>query len=468
MIRTFSPACSVKLFKVSQNRNGASVRTKSAGTEIDLTPLLGEFGMVRTSKSIRADMGGFSITLTDRMHNKAKGAFQDSVYGLAEPMDMIEIRMASRPHEHQVLPIVMRGFVSRIVRSQSMGEDGRPVRSVTITGSDYGKLLNQMRIWYNKNYLLGQDVLTSFTLASNYGIEFTLMPSSRFVGEILEKIVNKQVDKLWLHSALRDAPHINLDATVKDGTVGPFGIQPFEGTIWNMLRTHSDGVWNELFIEDREGGVSLVYRPIPYKDLDGRLIQAKRGAVEPGTAVITKSDIKRMDVMRSDDRVANYFWVNAPHVQLIQSGTLRVDALQGANSSYYITDHANVDPELYGLRMMEVDTEQFPTDAKNRDVPITDWANQRRADLIAMNHDNVVWEEGVITMRGNEQARAGTYLEIHDGALHSSYYVSQVDQTFRPFHEFITDVHVERGTGFIERNRAAQSPYLAERRDGVY
>jgi hypothetical protein len=75
---------------------------------------------------------------------------QDSLYALIEPMDMIEIRAARRPDKFAgtKLPLIMRGFVSSVRRSESMGEDGTPNRTIMIQGQDSGKLLQMFAIWW--------------------------------------------------------------------------------------------------------------------------------------------------------------------------------------------------------------------------------------------------------------------------------------------------------------------------------
>ena len=57
---------------------------------IDLTGFLGEVGGVRVTKSIRESAGGFSITFADAPYVSARGV--DSVYGIVEPQDLLEIR----------------------------------------------------------------------------------------------------------------------------------------------------------------------------------------------------------------------------------------------------------------------------------------------------------------------------------------------------------------------------------------
>ena len=82
------------MFKmVGRTRAGLAHAFTNADASIDLTPYLGVGGSVRTTKGIREPAGTFSLSFPDQMH-KTLG---DSLYGLIEPMDMIEIRASRHP-----------------------------------------------------------------------------------------------------------------------------------------------------------------------------------------------------------------------------------------------------------------------------------------------------------------------------------------------------------------------------------
>lgn len=151
---------------------------------IDLTPYLGDQGSVRVTKSVREPAGAFSIAFADRIHQDAA----DSVYGLVEPMDVVEIRMAGDSHEYTEsvgAPVVMRGLVSQVQRTEGMGGDGKPMRTVTISGQDYGKIWQILQV-FNLPHLpdTGASLITSFPFFQRYGLTFNTMPASQFVREV--------------------------------------------------------------------------------------------------------------------------------------------------------------------------------------------------------------------------------------------------------------------------------------------
>ncbi len=496
-IQTYKPGISVTVHKVIKPYKGETQRYTASDNIIDLTPYLGAEGNVTTTKSIREQCGIFSITLADRIDQQN----QDTLYAAISPMDYVEIRMAhdSSQYANGIYPIIMRGFVSAVRRSQEMGDDGTPRRYVIIEGQDFGKILGMLQVWYEANYGMGQNLLTAFLLTANYHVGGSSMTAAAFCQSVLDKIVNVQLGNLYAASALKggDIKSLTIGAniTVTEGTVGPYSWQAYTGPLWGLLKAFSDQYWNELFIQDTASGVELVYRPIPFRYLDGRWIGT---AVDPpGRTTITPIDVKRIELSRSDADVANYFWVNAKEWQLIDAPTQKLasyaatgqivssdnnidNAIQSAGATgYFLENYPNCAYALYGVRKMEVDSVQLASDETTSGFnqgtneqdsidSMANWITRRRTELIALNLDNIMYENGSMTVRGNENILPGTYLVIDYGAYQAEHYVYAVTHSFVPFESFTTQLQVCRGTGFSERTKLARSPYLAERGKGVY
>jgi len=152
------------------------------------------------------------------------------------------------------------------------------------------------------------------------------------------------------------------------------------------------------------------------------------------------------------------------------------------NGSVFLTekDYPNSANSLYGLLKLEAASQQLedhiislpnklaPND-KNRDVEyMGDWHGYRRKELVAANADNILYEEGSMTVQGHESLRPGINLILTRGGLRASYYITAVTQEFKPYQSYDCTLQVKRGTGFIERSKMAGSPYLAEGRPGAY
>jgi hypothetical protein len=497
-VSVFQPQISVVLKKNIGRANiagniAASERFTGTARQIDLTPYLGDGGSVVTSKSTRQPAGMFSITLAD---NFAPGELE-SLYGVIEPMDVIEIRMARDVSKYagaftRHMPIMMRGFVTEVGRSEEMeggGEDARPVRRVIITGQDYGKILQINQIAYLPNAVTGQLLLTYFKLFVNYGIGANPnQDASAFVSDVITKAVipfladmRSTAQASGVAQGISPIMDILVDAVVQGGVVSPFGANQWPGgTIYDLLAYYGDiGAWNELFIEDREDAPHLVYRPTPFKDATGKFVQEpyiSTPSTRPTINVVSDAELVALKSSRTDAGVANYYWVDNPSYQLVQAPILQT-AQSAPKDTFFLSDYPNSSPFLYGFRPMMVQTQQGGRfDGQKEAVfnaqqgDAVSFVAAKRATLMANNRDNVVFESGDMRLRGNEAIKAGSIVRlVRGGGFTAEYYAHTVQHEFVPFRSYVTTVSFDRGTGFIERTQhgnGADSPYLAEMSPG--
>lgn len=496
MAQVYNPQISVILKKnitrTSMDGQGgipASDRYKGAfkngKRELDLTPFLGEAGGVHLHKNIREPAGAFSIALTADI----VPGLLDSLYGLVEPLDVIEFRMAHDTSQAAYIalsgnmPLVMRGIVSNIERMEVMTPGGKPSRGITLTGQDYGKFWQIMQIAYLPNYTIGQQLLTYFKYAANYQPNAqSIMRAADFVGGVVDNVLNPFIAKLREDAGNANNQNpiqlIGVQAlTVKHGTVFPFGVNTWQGgSVYELLKYHGDvGPFNEMYIEDQEDAVAVVYRPAPMVDVSGNLIQAD--AAMPARIKIPDADIVSLAVRRSDENLGNCFWVDSPRFQLNQKSLLQLVAATGDLNSFISLDHQNCTPTLYGLRKMECETQQGGDadttrgDGQSESLQDAsqsvgfDWIQKRRDILKRSNWDNVVLETGRLRVRGNEQIKPGMMVDIVRRNFTESVYAVGVDQEFVPFQGYFTNITFERGTGFIERSirkEGKNSPYYSE------
>lgn len=469
--------------KTVSGAKAVSERFSGQNRLIDLTPFIGDSGRVSVRKSVREPAGSFSITFSDRM-----AVDQDTVYGLVEPMDVIEIRMAGDKHKSQPMPIMMRGLVSRIDRHEAMGPDGHPQRTVTICGQDYGKIWQILQI-FNSPYVNPEaNLITQFPFFAQFGTAINTDYAEKFVEDVFAKVVNPFIDKMRNQagggSSASPLVHIRTDGIlVKDGKVSPFGIGGWGGgTIYSLLTEHCDiGTWNELFIEDRDEGPTVVYRPNPFKNVEtGQYIMPADKA--PTHVRITREDVVSMAVSRSDEQVANYFWVDSPRFLMNFGEVARMMTQYAKPGEVFVTDYGNINPQLYGARRMFEQTNQcgrgelhngngLKADAQTIVTgEAIAWVNKRRQQMVEQNKDNVVLESGSLTLKGNDEVRAGRYLRLAHGGMVSDYYAVSVSHDFVPMQRYVTSVEVERGMGFVnrvQRGGGRQSPYLGELGDGA-
>lgn len=505
--RSATPRCTVRLYKTisRQTIDGvAGVAARYAGKDefIDLTPYLNDRCSVRTRKSVREPAGGFTITFADRPNGQfGPGGFSlESIYGLVEPMDMVEIRMWGGEGVRlpgRELPIVMRGFVSEVQRGVAMGDGGSPQRQVVVSGQDYGKIWQMFQVMYLRAYYERQGLLTNFSLWELFGIEVNSnsSPASEFIRVMVEKIINKYIDEFVPKdsSMPRRIETTDETITVKNGRVNN-SYQSMEGSIYDIMRFHGDvGFWNELYTEDREDGVHCVYRAIPAMHLTAppggsRMIQDD--AQEPVFVDVKDEDILGISVQRTDANVANFYWVNNERFDLIDDMQRKLASLKEDAASVNLKEYPNTAVRYYGTRTMQASTQQAGNEVQNmtsgvdkdkvesRSVKQEEWITKRRRNLVEMNRDNVVFESGSMRLKGGLDRsdgsglmRAGDYAQILMGGIVSEAYIVQLEHEFLPFNSYTTTVIFERGTGFVERvrgNNPSSSPWLLEQARRVF
>lgn len=485
-MKVYEPKVEVRLVKAIRRLDvvpgiGADSSRYLEQRDIDLTPYLAESGGVRLTKSVREPAGAFSISLADRAHPE----LFETLYALIEPMDLVEIRMAHDPSSYldqagYRLPVVMRGLVSTVVRNEAMSGE-RPVRRVTVSGQDFGKVLQIIQIYYLNNSVVGDNILSELAFFQKYASasDAKIKSARDFVIGIVENVINPYLARLTAFSNgdRVGAKVINkmMPAVSIEGVVSPYAVSDFRGgSLHQFLSSMLDvGPFNELYVEDRPDDVALVVRPVPFKDAGGAFIQTYAAAE---SVDVSDAEVVAINVSRTDAGVANYFWVASERWIMMLNESARRSAQPGSEDNFILNDYPNCDAAYYGFRKMEVSTILGPEDYVYTDAPTKDqqpvntnamsrWIDGRRAVLAKMNRDNVIFEQGTLRLRGNEAIKAGMYLRVLRGAADevvSECYISSVVHDFLPFGTFTTTVTFERGTGFIARAQKPTADYRFE------
>lgn len=477
-MKTFTPKAEITLTKVVR-RTGPDRLNKEIKA-VPLTDWLGENGSVVVHRIINMP-AHVSITLTDRMDP----ATEDTLYSLIEPMDTITVRLARQPHKYNRIPVVARALVDRVRRTEVMGQDNKPVRAVVIEATDIiGKALQRVEIFHEKEYMLGNALLTEFPLFELLGADGGGSVEYKTAGDFVRHVVgvaNAWLSDLSMKAGLDVPLRIQVDADlVTKGKVGPFAVQSFQGNLWTFLMNWCDLGWNELLLEDRPDGPWLVYRPKPYRGVDGKptSLDPSMANFRPAEIEMDASQVVSMDLARSDADIANFINVRCPQGEMIYGLLLEHHYLQ--NGSIFLGDqHANCAHSIYGLRKLEQTSGHYSDeylvhpDRQSSDGQASsakhlgDWIGHRREELVRQQQDQVVWEEGSMLVQGWETMKPGMNMILNRGALRASYYLQAVVHDYKPFTSYTCQVQVKRGTGFIERMKMAGSPYLAEGRSGT-
>ncbi len=511
-IATYCPTFTITAFK-TRARSDSGQPSRMQGLQIwDLTSYFGDNSEISVSKSLQSPKGSFVITLPDQPFAVAPeyGGVADTLYGLLEPMDEIEIRLARSPEQYggNKLPLLMRGFIRSIRRAESMASNGRPQRTTIIQGNDYGWIfeMTQMPPLIYLSYGLGLQWQQPWQAFFQIGENQKPRKVNEFFQLMLTHLIQRQLETMNARFTT-----IPLDDPEKvKGTVVMTQQDQLIGPIWNIFLQWSDSPWNELWIDDPEtldnDPPRLRFRPAPYRTWirNGQLLSAAE-PIEimgqkstPDIVDLNIADVVNLDATRSEQNVSNVFWVNSSALTQQQAISVEMSKAAGAGSrpsgssgalplpEYLLLDgdlYPNSDPDLYCYREMTTTSKLLPdlmtkgldgqseTDMKGSGGLYSewpDWAKNRRKALVEMNCDNVVLEDGTLVLKGNERIRAGKYLRIKRGDITAEYYAQSVTHRFAPYRQYTTTVQFIRGTGFIERIRLTDSPYLHEGKQGVY
>lgn len=492
-ITVATPKISVKLYKSIMRKPGAaglptSQRYADKEAFIDLTPFCGDGSSITTGKNIGQPCGSFSISFSDKPNiaGQAMGpvlstAGLESIYGLVEPMDVVEIRMWSGigvcPNP---LPIKMRGFVTEVTRGRQMGPDGKPMRTVMITGQDYGKILQSYQLLYLPSYDGAPALLTGFNFFDQFGGDAkNVITGAEFINLLLDKAINPLLDTLLPQN--NGVPRVIKTDLQASGSVSDSWMNE-KGSVYDLMKQYLDiGVWNELFIEDREDGVYLVWRPVPAVDLmTGYAIQNLKQPPSHGT--IPDNYIVQMRQGRNDNSVYNYYWVTNQRFALVDDNYRQIEALMAGGSQPAMT-YPNTDVKYYGIRAMYADSVMTPdtvtsvssghtqNEQEQRSGYMIDWVKDRRDIMVNSNKDNVVLEFGSLEIKGGptrdnttDALHAGDYITVKDGQLTWDAYVMNIQDNFIPYSRYTTALEFARGTGFARRvsESAGNSPWLKE------
>jgi hypothetical protein len=491
-VKVYSPQCQVALIKsLPRSELVPGLKANSTrynrGTGIDLMPFLGDGSNIHVTKSTRSAMGNFSIRFSDQMD----ATLFETLSALAEPGDLIEIRMSREavPLGKQI-PLIMRGFVSDITRSENVDQNGKPQRFSEIRGADLQKILST----YIINYKVGRRTNAYSMVEWRFFSAFTgstptkALSGNEFV-KIIVDIVNKQIESMRSLAQLEGEKTTASDSilnwqlsAIVDGTVSSTAINSAtDVSLYDLCKLLLDvgSGFNELFLEDRDGyPPTLILRPTPFKTVKGEWVQPDSWADE---MAISSNDIVSMTTTRSDEGIANYFYITSPSLAFL--GIDQQDIMLSGNVDSFsrLTAH-NSHEAIHGWRELSVETAMYDNQAshdqnsfKEKEIEeergiAKDWVTKRRETLISINESNILFENCQLTVKGDPFLKPGTFIRLYRGINQTFVgegYCYEVSHTWVPFQGFTTNCKLDRYTGFIERSKAPISLYIGEIEQGI-
>ncbi len=388
-------------------------------------------------RSTSGSAGAFSLELTARAYKD--GTWADRI----QPMDYVEIRAGNlhpSSYPNGKLPMRFRGFVDLGPQSFAIPPQGGPQRSVTISGRDYTKLPMVSQIQYLWTTSLSQalaNAASGWGLTANWGFSTSSTTMRAFISQVLQHIFEGTSGQSALganpflplfRKTGVDAPNLLQAVSVPDTyTINLLTVEPYTGSLWNLITYFSSPPLGECFIYDAEAGPVLVVRIAPFKDLAGKFVSP---GLDPGTqkhqlGPITLSTdlIPQQEIGYSDNEVLNYFFVYSDVAQM------------GAGSQFsYLSPNQNPwwnaeSTAKYGFRPLNLDTPLVAAITQNPNF------QQNAASLAqylgATQGHNEQLRSGTITCHGDESLIPGRYVTVpYSERVGLSFYLEEVTETF--------------------------------------
>lgn len=414
----------------------------------DITHWFGDSCTIRTSKGIFEPYGTWSITFLDKRMGGS------SVYANLSPMDAIEIKVA---HDGRQAPkTIMRGFVSSVTRSEALGGDGKPVRRVTVSGQDVGKLWTTLSLFLNPM----ADPKDSQRIMTRLG------PISKFLGEEVKNMTGVELLTKFTKMMDEDLQQMlagqSMDMTLEargegEGDCSAGLLQSMTDITYYQFLQHclDGGAMNELWIDDPGEGAALVRWRELWTGEEGNFYD--------------EDQIQSLSVSRDDSRVSNWFWYWPRVAAFLDMKDVQNESRLVGEEAQSALDHYWSAQKFFGFRKLEVQSAMLPpswathADEKSKEaniegrMPFTEWVKKQTEKLKNMNKDNVRLENCTCRMLGDETARAGQWHTISKSGVAFRYYAVKIEHEINLWGGYFTTLHGMRGEKW-----SGQGTYLAE------
>lgn len=406
----------------------------SEGETKNITEWFGESCVISTSKGIMEPSGTFSISFLDRRDGNS------SIYARVHPMDGIEI-MAVHDGK-KPLKTIMRGFVSRVSREEGLDEDGTPVRRVSITGEDVGKIWLTQYLYFLPTAQDQIRTISGFGIHANY---FHSNPKNMTGAEFIEKlgsVLAGHVDTLTANTKMG----LSLGfAPEGKGLIAPHLLQgSHDISFYQFMASLLDaGAFHELWIDDPGQGPAL----IRWRDLWSG----------PAGEHINQDQIASIRAWRDDSSVSNWYFCYPRAGVLVTQTDAYIEALRAGDVCDGRTEDRWSLEKHFGWRKMEVNfalrpegfssnNDQTKKSQYEQSVPImSEYIKAQTLRLRNLNKDNSRLESCTAVVEGNEEIRPGTWVTMQKSEAAWMFYAVKVEHQIHLFNSFKTTVHGMRG-----------------------
>lgn len=410
---TYSPKHRVKAWKMTD------------GSEI--CDLSNDIISISVNKAYGRAFGTFQITTTFRITEKERKRYDE----ILKTNDVITIELSAG--DGKDMEYVMHGLVDRVARTYKVTERGTPMRAITISGRDFGKILTSVQLGWD---ISGIQVLMGYgpekiaaaylprmmQMCSTpaqmfewvYGLFLHQLPDSEYTG-----FISRQVDT--------DDAWVTYDPTMA-------GLRGTDA--WSAMKRAENPPYNTLTTRiEKDGTFNVILEKTPIDD-KGKLTRETFHK-------ISETDIFLEDVGVSDAERTNLLCLWAPAYQMTANGALEI-ALAYSQTTEIDTDSCNANGIQANIIEPTFGPGSFWFTKENKPDDIGE-IEKRKKLFWSWYKNNHEYESGTYGIHGRPEIRPG------DGLIHTEYdkqyLIEQVMHNYEVWPEpsFVTTMHVTRG-----------------------
>lgn len=416
-VKRYKPRCVVHFFTESGNLIARATEdfNNKSGNLIDEDVI-----SVQTSRDMGADAPTFSISLTRRR----------KWHKLIASNDLIGIQMVRPPEKNRT---VFVGLVDDVRKSITMGSDGKPQRSIIVSGRGMAKALIQFDIGQVPE---SETVSVKIGWLANNGINFAGVNADVIIQSVWDNLVKRFVNYKFADGRnLFDIAKTQLSARTGAKLSNDMGLINWQGSLWAFVKQVTDEPFNEIFWETDGQYPILKVRPTPFNKTEWNNLESY---------TLTDDEVVAEDIGRSDVETFTLFSVGMSAYFSSQD----VFKTHGIQPIWY-------EPykEKYGIRRLHVESVYTSWAGREgqtalEDMDVVKQLSAYSQDLYNWNIKNNQFYNGTLVVRGSNRFKVGTrlsYFSEEEGET-LEFYIRSVSHQFVNFGSWITILMVTRGS----------------------
>lgn len=391
---------------------------------------------INTTNSIHDIAGTFNLDLIYRRDKRGQPIYYEAV----QPLDVVDIWL-----DHSGTTMV--GIVDRVSKMTTMTGAG-PRRRVKINGRSLAAIWLFDLIRYFKDAVKLPRGLQERNLDLRLGsikLDFYGQSAAFAIKTLYEKLPALEI-KLK-DASLKDFITVDDELYTRTGeVVFNIGLTGYNGSMYEYFKKYAGQPFNEIFADSKEGKLYLRLRPTPFSmGNDQEQVQTANGYVHPTYSwetiqtwitdksyhEVSPSMVREENLRRSHGRAYSIFAV------------LPTDPLV---PNPFVTFPPLIEKDLYkeiGSRDYVKTIDFLPLEKHKPTQGTIEKFIFYRNKLYLWNRDNHRFEEGVITIRGDANIRAGDKIMRTDNE--KTYYVESVSNRWQFGRPMVTTLNVTRG-----------------------